>query len=493
MRRSRLVLPTSLLVALALTACGSNLDPSAVDRGLGAAPGSVLQQQAAVGNPGGPLIDAESGANPAPEGVPALPPDQAAGPGTPGAPAATSAPAPVEATAPGEPAPGDKRDDSGAAEAADCAGLENSTGITDSTITIGNASDISGPVPGLFESSRLATTAFVKYFNDSGATICGRKLALKSYDSRTDASADQQAYAAGCVETFAMVGSMSGFDSGGAATAEKCGIPDLRAIATTTARGDCATCYAVQPAGSGEFQNAVPDYIKRVTGGQHAAMLYLTAGAAAENGPNQAAAGTKRGLKYVYVAGVDTGEFNYVPFVQAMKDKGVTSVQFVAAQPMFVRLVKTMEQQQFEPELTLLDPTAYKTDFTGPGGNAAIDTVSFINFVPFEEAGSSAELSLYLNFLQQVRPGAEPDFFGVFAWSAARLFVEQATKLGGDLTRASLVASLRSVTGWTANDLHGPMRVGDKRPPECWRFVQWSGATWQAVDGRDYHCSGTTT
>ncbi|MGA8254952.1 MAG: ABC transporter substrate-binding protein [Nocardioides sp.] len=490
MRRSVLV-PVGLALALVLAACGSNLDPAALE---GTGTTSSGQQvvsaggtpvEAAPGAPGG-----VTGADPV-TGSGALPEGSAGEPAN-GAPA----PAAGDGAEPpaGQPAP-EENEPAGDVEAADCAGFQNGPGMTDDTITIGNAADVSGPVPGLFESSQIAAKAYVNYFNSTGQTICGRKLEMVTYDSRTDASADQQAYAAACEKTFAMVGAMGAFDSGGAATAQKCGLPDIRAIVTTATRSACTTCYAAQPAGSTEFQNAVPDFIKRNTSskGQKAAMLYLSAGAASENGQSQAKFGTKRGLKYVYVGAIDTAEFNYVPFVQALKDKGVESVQFVGANPMFVRLVQTMDQQNYEPEVLLLDPTAYSKEFTDAGGEAAIGTFSFLNFTPFEEAASNAEVNLYLSYIQQVKPGTEPDFFGLFAWSAARLFVEQATKLGGELTRESLVASMRSVKNWTANDLHAPMRVGEKRIADCWRFVQWTGSVWKPIEGRDYQCNGTTS
>ena len=74
-------------------------------------------------------------------------------------------------------------------------------------------------MPGLFEANQDAVRAYVAYFNAT-SDICGRKLELKTYDSRTDAAADQQAYTQACDDTFAMVGSMSAFDSGGASTAQ---------------------------------------------------------------------------------------------------------------------------------------------------------------------------------------------------------------------------------------------------------------------------------
>ena len=43
-------------------------------------------------------------------------------------------------------------------------------------------------------------------------------------------------------------------------------------------------------------------------------------------------------------------------------------------------------------------------------------------------------MALYRAWLDQVKPGATPNYFGLYAWSAARLFVEQAVALGGKLT-----------------------------------------------------------
>ena len=137
-------------------------------------------------------------------------------------------------------------------------------------------------------------------------------------------------------------------------------------------------------------------------------------------------------------------------------------------------------------------PTTTPTS-SSTGGDAVEGTVVFLNFVPFEEAGSSKELQLYLSWLQQVQPGAEPTFFGLFSWSAARLFVEQSVKLGGKLTRPTLIDALRKVDNWTANGLHAPQHVGSKQTSECWRFVQLTGGKWVPVGGTEYPCSGNTT
>jgi ABC-type branched-subunit amino acid transport system substrate-binding protein len=375
---------------------------------------------------------------------------------------------------------------------ASCDGFKNGPGITDSEITIGNAADVSGPVPGLFESSQDAVKAYVAYFNAT-SDICGRKLKLVTYDTRTDAGADQQAYAKGCAEVFAMVGSMGAFDSGGAATTQSCGLPDIRSAAVTKDRNACTTCFPAQSVNTGEWENAPGEFIKKnyPDAAAHAAELYTNAGAAAENGPASARAMTKQGLHFDVVQGIDVSEFNYAPYAQQLKDKGVRAVFWTGPYQYSVRLAQAFQQVGYKPDIYLRDPTDYIPDFVNSGGDAVNGTVVFLNFVPFEEASTNQELQLYLSWLQQVSPGADPTFFGVFSWSAARLFVEQAAKLGGNLSRATLVDSLKKVDNWTANGLTAPQHVGSKRTGDCWRFIQLDDGVWKPVGGTKYLCAGT--
>jgi ABC-type branched-subunit amino acid transport system substrate-binding protein len=291
-----------------------------------------------------------------------------------------------------------------------------------------------------------------------------------------------------------MVGSMSAFDSGGASTAESCRLPDIRSASVTFDRQACSTCYGAQSTVATEFQNAVPDYVKKShpDAAAHAAMLYINAGAAAENAKTQVSAMENRGMDFQYVQGIDISEFNYSPYVQQMKDKGIEYVQMIGATAQFTRLAQAMQQQGFEPEVFMLDPTAYNRDFVESGGDAVDGTTVFINFTPFEEASSNKELQLYVSWLQQVKPGAEPSFFGLFSWSAARLFVERATVLGGRLSRSTLLADLAKVDNWTANGMHSPQHVGPRHTGECWRFIQLKAGKWVPVGGTKYTCAGTT-
>ncbi|WP_435746441.1 ABC transporter substrate-binding protein [Nocardioides sp. SYSU DS0663] len=476
-------------LTLSLAACGSQLQPDQVV-GAGGVP-------VAGGDPVGGVVPGDPSSGDIP-GSGTVGSDGTGGTsgtdGTSGTPGSSGSGDPTGGSGGGDaPQAGGENAPTGGTKAGSCEGFKNTTGITDSTITIGNASDISGPVPGIFEAAQDAVKAYVAYFNAS-SKICGRQLALKAYDSRTDAGADQQAYSDACDNTFAVIGSMSAFDSGGAAVAEDCGLPDVRSAAVTNERQACSTCFGAQSTVATEFQNAVPDYVLKnfKAASQNAAMLYINAGAAAENGKLQAQAMTKRGMKFTYVKPIDIAEFNYAPYVQQMKDAGVKYVQMIAQPAQFVRLADAMKQQGFKPDVFMIDPSAYDSEYVKSGGDAADGTTVFLNFTPFAEASSNKEMQLYTSWLQQVKPGAEPSFFGVFAWSAARLFAERATALGAKLTRPAFVAEMKKVDNWTANGMHSPQRPGPKRTGECWRFIKLDGGTWSPVGGTKYQCSGTT-
>jgi ABC-type branched-subunit amino acid transport system substrate-binding protein len=381
----------------------------------------------------------------------------------------------------------------GGGSAGSCAGFKNQPGITDTTIRIGNASDVSGPIPGLFTSAQQAVKAYVAYFNAT-SNICGRKLALDTYDSRTDAGGDQQAYQKACESDFATIGSISAFDSGGASVAQQCGLPDVRSFILTNDRQACSTCFATESGGPKEVTNSWPDFFVRNyhDPSQKAAFLYLNAGGGAETAQGMINAYKKRGMNFLYTSGIDVAEFNYGPYVQAMKSKGVRWVQFIGNYQNFVRLAQAMQQGGFKPDVFFGDSTVYNPDYVKTGGSAVDGTMVGVDFTPFEEAGGNPELQQYLRWLGQVAPGAKPTAYGLYAWSAAKLFVQESAKLGGKLSRPSLVADLKAVDKWTARGMHAPQPVGSKHVGGCFRFLQLQGGKWAPVGGTQYLCTGST-
>ncbi|MDT4934526.1 MAG: hypothetical protein QOK11_2418, partial [Pseudonocardiales bacterium] len=364
----------------------------------------------------------------------------------------------------------------------------NSTGITNSTITLANVADVSGPVPGLFAGVQQAMKAYVAYFNSS-SSICGRKLKLESLDSQTSSGGDQQASTTACGSAFAMVGSMGAFDSGGASTVTSCGIPDLRTAATESGRQSAPVVFGAQSLNAAWVPTAPADYYKKTYPGvaDKAAFLYLNAGAAAETAKNEIKGWAQRGFKFLYTAGIDVTAFNYSTYVSKMQSLGVKYVQFVGAYQYAVRLAQAMQQQSFKP-IFVMDPVGYDPGYVKSGGSAVEGTKIWINSRTFEEASKIPEMQTYLTWLHRVVPGANPSYFGLFAWSAGMLFTQKAIQLGGKLTRKSLLAELATVDNWTGNGMFGPQHVGRKVTGSCYGFITLRGGQWVREGPQPFSC-----
>jgi ABC-type branched-subunit amino acid transport system substrate-binding protein len=472
--RSPLPMVATAVLCAALAACGSQLDPDTVAQvngttGTGA--GGTVVGGSGTGT-GGTADGGVSGST--------------GGSGTDSGGGTSSTGSDV----PGEAQQGTGENSAtGTTKAGSCDGFKNQTGITDKTITIANVSDISGPVPGIFESAQQATRAYAAYFNSTN-DICGRKLDVELLDSRADAGADQQAYTKACDEAFAAVGSMSAFDSGGAAAAQGCGLPDIRSTTTTPERRDCSTCFAAQAVDPGLVPSAMPKYFlsKYKDATQHAAVLYINAGAAPVNAGAFRAAWDKAGWNIDYYQGIDVSEFNYAPYVQQMKDKGIRLVNYTGPYQNTVKLLDAMKQQGFEPDVYIQDSTIYDERFVEEAGNNADGVFAYSTTKLFDDY-SVKEMALYRSWLDQVKPGAVPNYFGLYAWSAARLFVEQAVGLGGKLNRAAMVDALGKVTNWTGNGVHAPQQIGSKTTANCQSVLQLKGGKWSQVSPGDFMCA----
>ena len=454
----------ALITALTLAACGSRLDPDEVvglqnQAGTTAAPEGTATEGTDTGTDTGTATDTGTDTGTDPGTDPGDDPEQAQG---------------------------EENDADGGVKAASCEGFDNDqTGVTADTINLVNVADISGPVPGIFESAQQGTRAFLEYFN-STEDLCGHKLTLDLLDSRADAGADQQAYTTACDNAFAAVGSMGAFDAGGAATAENCGLPDIRSTSTSPERNKCDTCYSAQAVTPNLIPSAVPKFFidKYKDASKAVGVLYINAGSAAPNAKYQKNAWVKAGWNVPYFQGIDVAEFNFAPYIQQMKDKGVKMVVYTGPYQNTVKIQQAMQQQGMDA-MFMQDSTIYDQGYIDQAGSLANGTFVYSSTALFD--ANIPEMKLYRAWLDQVSPGAVPNFFGMYAWSATRLFVQEALALGGKLTRNSLIAAVSKIKNWTSNGMHAPQQVGAKTTATCYKIFQYNGG-WKQVSSGDYIC-----
>jgi ABC-type branched-subunit amino acid transport system substrate-binding protein len=452
-----------LSVALTLVGCGARLTEAQRLAGIGAI------GQASGGPPtnptGGPVLPGQSVG---PTVGPSVGPGGTVGPSV-----------GPSATAPG---------------AACTSGDATDTGVTADEITIATVSDISGVQPGLFKSTHEAVRAVAAYINSLGG-ICGRQLTALQIDSKTDSTGNRAGVLAACDKAFALVGSVSAFDDGGADAVDQCKIPDITALTTNLKRVNAEYTYPVYP-NRADYQLSGPgNYIKKIAPGaiKNAGMLYLNAAVAKNNAEARIKAYEKfDGYNFVYTQVVQLADPNYSSYVVAMKnhDPPVKYVDMVGNYQSIAQLLKAMRRQNWYPEVLDFDSVVYAPGFHAEVEGAGEGLHVFFSTAMIEEASENAEMQLYTTWLQRVAPGAVPDYFGIYAWSAGRLFAELAGKIGAKLTREALMTKLRATHSWGAFGLHATHDIGNKMSSPCFLYAQIKGTTFEReAPKRDWICN----
>lgn len=466
----------SILLALAMlaTACGSRLSDErlsiATQRALGGA--GVRDTTVATGPDGAaaedtaaPADSVETVSGVAAEGSTSSDPSTGS-PGTPdGQGSATT----------GEPAGPTGTQDEGSAPADTRAmppggnGGATDVGVTETQFFISNVSDISGPVPGLFEEASIATKAAIEWFKATEGTIYGRTPVYRPYDAKMDTGANRAAYQDACAKTFAAVGSWSAFDQGVTPVVKECGIPDLRTVALTPGlqgldnmiSADVMKPYHQPVSAYLWLKEAKPDVI------DNAAYLYIAGEVTEYNSGMERDATEKIGIEWKYVQAIEISESNYAPYVLDMKSKGIEHVSFMGAYQQGVKLAKAMRQQGYWPESVMFQANVYHQDFLELGGEAVEGVVVPIVSYPLEELDRNAEAQEYAAWYERVAPGKSPTAMGMYTWGMTKLFFEAVKAAGPDLTRPEILEFVRTHTDYTGNGLFPPQNFRTKVPNDC--------------------------
>jgi len=138
------------------------------------------------------------------------------------------------------------------------------------------------------------------------------------------------------------------------------------------------------------------------------------------------------------------------------------------------KLLQAMDQAGWYPKVRDWDSVAYAPQFVTQNGKPftpADGSFVFLNTAISEEAASNPEMQVYIQWLNRTSPGAKPDYFGFYAWSAGRLFVKIATQIGAKLTRKAFLTAVKAVHSWDGNGLHAAHDIGNKIMSPCFMYV----------------------
>ncbi len=351
-----------------------------------------------------------------------------------------------------------------------CTAPSTEVGVADDVITIGNVSQLSGVIPGFAQPAIDGAQAYVAYTNANGG-VCGRALELVVADDGFDAARNSAEVKRLSSSVLAFGGGFSVSDSGYSTALAGTNIVDS-GTATTAERKASENNYNAIPliAGGPEFVHAAKQGVTK------AVIVHVAAAA----GRTQAEAQQER-LEQAGIATelleVSNTQFSFAGPARNVMDSGAQLMVFISSVSGAVQMAK--EMRELGPPLDFeIYAGIYGPSFIEQAGKNAEGAVSVLQFLPFEEAASNAELTNYIGWLNRVAPNEPPGFYSFMGWVQMKILIDAIRGVDGPLTRDALLASMQTFTAFDADGAIPPVDLVNKSGQGCKVLVTVANGKW---------------
>jgi ABC-type branched-subunit amino acid transport system substrate-binding protein len=370
------------------------------------------------------------------------------------------------------------------------------------TIKVGTPTDKGFEIqPGLNIEMEDAAKAFIGWCNDQGG-IQGLKLELVELDGQVlqVPAVMEQA----CEEVFSLVGGGLVLDNQEFPRFHECGMIDIAGYTASTEKAmsngmvqPLPNPSNVKPTGWFEWaKENNPNAISR------AAIMYGNVGSIETLArQDQETMDEVGGFTVVdQIVYNTTGESNWAPFAQRLKDNNVGFLTFVGQPANLASLLRSMDEIGYRPELIMQQANHYDAVLTQGAGPLADGVIVRSFYAPLEERDNPA-IAKYLDNMARYSPSGKVAGLGIQTTSAYLLFVTAANACldadGGVLERDCVLREAKKITAWDGGGLHATSNPSTNTPSNCelllvvrnGEFVRLFPETGSADDnGNGWHC-----
>lgn len=357
------------------------------------------------------------------------------------------------------------------------------TGVTDTAIKIGYGDDSGFPSsPGLNREIGNAVEAMINWCNEQGG-INGREIVGTFYDAKvTDIS---NAWIKACDDgIFMMVGQGFSLDSAQEEIRLGCGLPSFPAYTVSPQFANATLMVPALPnpvdfqlvGEANWYAKTYPEKAKKL------AFMYANYAATQDTAQKNKSTFPKVGMvdlncDQVYSI---TGEADWKPFAQKLKDCGAEVVVFIGSpSPNFQGLLEATDQLDYHPDW-IVQSNHYVQQFAewnvdGLGDNVYVR----MQDVPFEYADKAPAVQKYMDIVEE--NGGEIGALGMHAASAFLLWATSVDACGDDVTRECVLEEGSKQHKWTGGGMAGGADAGENMPLPCEIIVSLDGPQWVQV------------
>jgi ABC-type branched-subunit amino acid transport system substrate-binding protein len=367
-------------------------------------------------------------------------------------------------------------------------------GVTANSITVGNVSDLGGPVPGLFQGGPYGVQAYFDYVNSQGG-VYGRTLKLATSDDQLQCSQNEADYQNTVASVFAYVGSWSLDDScGSQVMSGHANVPMVQTYLSAQ-MADLPNAFGAAPYTPQfylgpwlYFKSKFPDAIGSV------GTLVGNQAAAVAAWKHLEAAIQTIGYNVAYEDDFPPAQSNFSADVIRMKSDNIKMVILSSVNaPDAAIFASEAAQQGFKPEVWVC-PICYAGSYVSEAGGASSveGQYQYIGTAAFLGDPSVPEVATYLKWLHTAYPSFSPDEFSAYSWSNAALFVHILEQVGPHLTQKAVLAALGAMSTFNDNGMVTTAQIGAKKPSNCYNIFQLQAGQFVKVDDppSGYRCDG---
>jgi ABC-type branched-subunit amino acid transport system substrate-binding protein len=165
-----------------------------------------------------------------------------------------------------------------------------------------------------------------------------------------------------------------------------------------------------------------------------------------------------------------TGESNWAPFAQRIKDNNVGFLTFVGQPANLASLLRSMDEIGYRPPTIIQQANHYDAVLTEGAGTLADGVIIRSFYAPLEERDNPA-IAKFLDNMASYNPGGKVAGLGVQTTSAYLLFVTAANACldanDGVLDRDCVLREAKAITSWDGGGLHATSNPGGNTPSNC--------------------------
>jgi ABC-type branched-subunit amino acid transport system substrate-binding protein len=356
-------------------------------------------------------------------------------------------------------------------------------GVTADSVTIAYGDDAGFPQsPGLNKEMSDAVKAMIDWCNQQGG-INGREVKGNYYDAKI--TEVNNAMTNACQgDNFFLVGQGWSLDSAQEQIRLGCGLPSVPtySVSPQFAHGKLMYQPTPNPVDTMSIQawfamaEEYPDAVK------NAAVMYANYAATQDSTEKFQLSSQEAGWNFLDCPQVYsiTGESDWKPFVQKLKDCGAQVVYFSGSPyPNFENVLDAAKQIGYDPmwvtEANFYDAKLAEWNTSGNGDNVYVRMV----YYPFEEADQVPAVKQYMDLIDA--SGGEISLLGMQATAAFLLWAQASQQCGADLTRQCVLDNLSKVDSFTAGGLQSPADPGQNLPGDCGMVLKLTGTKYEQV------------